>query len=89
MINTLKILIQKDDQEKKENKPKKTDAVQPDDEEDVEEEEVEIDAADLEPTSNSRPASKLDLEEPASSVDEGDEIDDEVHFLQYFLIFDS
>lgn len=82
--------IQKDDQKPKVEKSKKTDAVQPDDQDDVEEEEVEMDGAE-EPDERpiSRPASKLDLEEPlvsSSSVDEeeADENADEQVNLLWF-----
>lgn len=69
----------KDDEPRQQNKPKKTDEAQPDDEE--VEEEVEIDEAEERPSS--RPASKLDLEEPLNQEpSEDDQNEDDVSFPQ-------
>lgn len=82
------------------SKAKKTDELQPDDEEEEVEEEFQVEEAETKMTS--RPASKMDLEEPITSTsqnedDENDEdLDDVISFNEtlfskryskYFIFF--
>lgn len=72
--------IWKDSPRQERAKAKKTDEVQPDDEE-IEEEDIEIE--ETETKSTSRPASKMDLEEPieTSKNDDDDDEEEVIHEL--------